>query len=144
MLRDTTSRGLCVRVWPPHTSERRGGGGGCEQELIEGYRAYRPVLPNTGNTGRYRGATSVLVAKVQQVLQKRKRGAASAMRCLEAVLLLACIAGVSAQIDPQIYAKIFGLAPSVGSDARPHHTSHTRSHLYAYAETIHGFSYIVS
>ena len=23
MLRDTTSRGLCVRVWPPHTSERR-------------------------------------------------------------------------------------------------------------------------
>ena len=26
MLRDTTSRGLCVRVWPPHTSERRGGG----------------------------------------------------------------------------------------------------------------------
>ena len=21
MLRDTTSRGLCVRVWPPHTSE---------------------------------------------------------------------------------------------------------------------------
>ena len=32
MLRDTTSRGLCVRVWPPHTSERRGGGGGCEQE----------------------------------------------------------------------------------------------------------------
>ena len=32
VLRDTTSRGLCVRVWPPHTSERRGGGGGCEQE----------------------------------------------------------------------------------------------------------------
>ena len=27
MLRDTTSRGLYVRVWPPHTSERRGGGG---------------------------------------------------------------------------------------------------------------------
>ena len=26
--RDTTSRGLCVRVRPPHTSERRGGGGG--------------------------------------------------------------------------------------------------------------------
>jgi hypothetical protein len=28
VLRDTTSRGLCVRVWPPHTqaSERRGGG----------------------------------------------------------------------------------------------------------------------
>ena len=23
VLRDTTSRGLCVRVWPPHTSERR-------------------------------------------------------------------------------------------------------------------------
>ena len=23
MLRDTTSRGLCVRVWPPHNSERR-------------------------------------------------------------------------------------------------------------------------
>ena len=33
------------------------------------------------------------------------------MRCLVAVLLLACIAGSSAQIDPQIYAKIFGLAP---------------------------------
>ena len=32
MLRDPTSRGLYVRVWPPHTSERRGGGGGCEQE----------------------------------------------------------------------------------------------------------------
>ena len=28
MLRDTTSRGLYVRVWPPHTSERRGGGPG--------------------------------------------------------------------------------------------------------------------
>ena len=26
MLRDTTSRGLYVRVWPPHTSERRGEG----------------------------------------------------------------------------------------------------------------------
>ena len=26
MLRDTISRGLYVRVWPPHTSERRGGG----------------------------------------------------------------------------------------------------------------------
>jgi hypothetical protein len=32
VLRDTTSRGLRVRVWPPHTSERRGGAGGCEQE----------------------------------------------------------------------------------------------------------------
>ena len=36
MLRDTTSRGLYVRVWPPHTSERRGGGGGCEQEGWQG------------------------------------------------------------------------------------------------------------
>ena len=36
MLRDTTSRGLCVRVWPPHSSERRGGGGGCEQEGWQG------------------------------------------------------------------------------------------------------------
>ena len=26
VLRDTTSRALYVRVWPPHTSERRGGG----------------------------------------------------------------------------------------------------------------------
>ena len=31
VLEDTTSRGLCVRVRPPHTIERRGGGGGCEQ-----------------------------------------------------------------------------------------------------------------
>ena len=31
VLRDTTSRGLFVRIRPPHTSERRGGGGGCEQ-----------------------------------------------------------------------------------------------------------------
>ena len=30
-VKDTTSRGLFVRVRPPHTSERRGGGGGCEQ-----------------------------------------------------------------------------------------------------------------
>ena len=29
--RDTTSRGLCARVRPPHTIARRGGGGGCEQ-----------------------------------------------------------------------------------------------------------------
>ena len=36
VLRDTTSRGLYVRVWPPHTSERRGGGGGCEQEGWQG------------------------------------------------------------------------------------------------------------
>ena len=36
MLRDTTSRGLYVRVWPPHTSERRGGGGGA----IKVYIAY--------------------------------------------------------------------------------------------------------
>ena len=39
MLRDTTSRGLFVRVWPPHTSERRGGGGGCEQEGWQGGEA---------------------------------------------------------------------------------------------------------
>ena len=31
VLRDTTSRGLFVRVRQPHTGERRGGGGGCEQ-----------------------------------------------------------------------------------------------------------------
>ena len=36
VLRDTTSRGLYVQVWPPHTSERRGGGGGCEQEGWQG------------------------------------------------------------------------------------------------------------
>jgi len=36
VLRDPTSRGLYVRVWPPHTSERRGGGGGCEQEGWQG------------------------------------------------------------------------------------------------------------
>ena len=33
MLRDTTSRGLCVRVWPPHTSERRDHGAG-EGEVV--------------------------------------------------------------------------------------------------------------
>ena len=31
MLKDTTSHGLCDRVRPPHTIERRGGGGSCEQ-----------------------------------------------------------------------------------------------------------------
>ena len=33
MLKDTTSHGLCDRVWPPHTFEwpGRGGGRGCEQ-----------------------------------------------------------------------------------------------------------------
>ena len=68
MLRDTTSRGLYVRVWPPHTSasERRGGGGGgglwslesvlspClvrpgrrlpVQELSEGSLGFRDRLP---------------------------------------------------------------------------------------------------
>jgi hypothetical protein len=34
VLRDTTSRGLCVRVWPPHTSERRGGGGGVVSKKV--------------------------------------------------------------------------------------------------------------
>jgi len=28
VLKNTTSNGLCVRVWPPHTIEWRGGGGG--------------------------------------------------------------------------------------------------------------------
>ena len=42
VLRDTTSRSLYVRVWPPHTS--RGGGGGCEQEGWQGgARAARAV-----------------------------------------------------------------------------------------------------
>jgi len=31
VLEDTSSHGLYDRVWPPHTIERRGGGGGCEQ-----------------------------------------------------------------------------------------------------------------
>jgi len=31
VLRDTTSRGLCVRVGPPHTNERRGGR---EEEVV--------------------------------------------------------------------------------------------------------------
>ena len=35
MLRDTTSRGLCVRVWPPHTIERRRGGGVVSKEVGE-------------------------------------------------------------------------------------------------------------
>ena len=34
MLKDTASLGLCVRVRPPHTFERRGGGG-CEQGARE-------------------------------------------------------------------------------------------------------------
>ena len=34
VLRDTTSRGLYVRVWPPHTSERRG---------YEGNHMYQPT-----------------------------------------------------------------------------------------------------
>jgi hypothetical protein len=66
VLRDTTSRGLYVRVWPPHTlvfgtslSERRGGGGGChgEQEVLNytpskndtGPRLYRRVSGSTRN-----------------------------------------------------------------------------------------------
>jgi hypothetical protein len=32
VLRDTTSRGLYVRVWPPHTSERRG-----ERTLLQNF-----------------------------------------------------------------------------------------------------------
>ena len=45
VLRDTTSRGLYVRVWPPHTSERRGGGGGCEQEGWQGGEGPGPCGP---------------------------------------------------------------------------------------------------
>ena len=48
MLRDTTSRGLCVRVWPPHTSERRGGGGGCEQEGWQGGEG-SASMPSSGH-----------------------------------------------------------------------------------------------
>ena len=66
VLRDTTSRGLYVRVWPPHTSERRRGGGGCEQEGWQGGEgrarmsgwvgvARAPSLSHTcGHTGRAR------------------------------------------------------------------------------------------
>jgi hypothetical protein len=66
VLRDTTSRGLYVRFWPPHTSERRGGGGGCEQEGWQGGEgrarisrwagvARAPSLSHTcGHTGRAR------------------------------------------------------------------------------------------
>ena len=42
VLRDTTSRGLYVRFWPPHTSERRGG-------LFGLWRVrFPPVLVRTG------------------------------------------------------------------------------------------------
>ena len=56
MLRDTTSRDLCVRVWPPHTSERRGGGGGCEQEGWQGGEGRKDEW--TGGAGGH-NATSV-------------------------------------------------------------------------------------
>ena len=49
VLRDTTSRGLYVRFWPPHTSERRGGGGGCEQEGWQDFGVFAfLVLVRTG------------------------------------------------------------------------------------------------
>ena len=51
MLRDTTSRGLCVRVWPPHTSERRGGGGGCEQEVGKEVRGAQGLSGLAGTGG---------------------------------------------------------------------------------------------
>jgi len=35
VLKDTTSRGLCVRVRPPHTIERRGGGEVASKEVGE-------------------------------------------------------------------------------------------------------------
>ena len=47
MLRDPTSRGLYVRVWPPHTSERRGGGGGCEQGSSSSTIVIKPVMMMT-------------------------------------------------------------------------------------------------
>ena len=49
VLRDPTSRGLYVRVWPPHTSERRGGGGGCHGEHFGLWSIrFPPVLVRTG------------------------------------------------------------------------------------------------
>ena len=53
VLRDTTSRGLYVQVWPPHTSERRGGGGGCEQEGWQGGEGR--VCRTAGTLGRIWG-----------------------------------------------------------------------------------------
>ena len=47
VLRDPTSRGLYVRVWPPHTSERRGGGGGCEQGSSSSTIVIKPVMMMT-------------------------------------------------------------------------------------------------
>jgi len=41
VLKDTTSRGLCVRVRPPHTFERRGGGGVVSKEVGEEERGAR-------------------------------------------------------------------------------------------------------
>ena len=53
MLRDTTSRGVFVRVRPPHTSERRGGGG-CEwclrTQVRLAYIALGPPLWNPSRT----------------------------------------------------------------------------------------------
>ena len=44
--RITTSRGLCGRVWPPHNTERRGGGGGCHRAAPETTPLWRLFLIN--------------------------------------------------------------------------------------------------
>jgi len=56
VLRDPTSRGLSVRVWPPHTSERRGGGGG-----------HRVVSKKVGKEVTVRGAQGLCMSNYQTV-----------------------------------------------------------------------------
>ena len=79
VLRDTTSRGLYVRVWPPHTSERRGGGGGCEQE---GWQGGEGRARMSGQEERLTNSTSV---DVEVDLHRRRLGRSQTNFALQAI-----------------------------------------------------------
>ena len=51
VLKNTTSRGLCGRVWPPHTIERRGGGGVVSKKVGEEKRGARGGVPTVDRRG---------------------------------------------------------------------------------------------